>query len=116
RAAGDERALADAKVLRDRRETAEGHEILDDDVPCELHAVGDDAARSDDDVVRDVAACHEKILRADARRLAPARDVHGDVLAEDVLVLDPEADPSRRFTPRLVARLGPLREQRLADL
>ena len=43
---GDEGALADADELRDAREAAEGDPVLDDHVPRELHAVGEDAARA----------------------------------------------------------------------
>ena len=48
RAGRDERALADAHELRDAAEAAEGRPVLDDGVPRELHAVGEDAVRADD--------------------------------------------------------------------
>ena len=88
---GDEGALADADELRDARQPAERHPVLDHHVPRELHPVGQDAVRADDHVVRDVRADHEQVAVADARRAPLGAAVHGDVLAEDVALAALEA-------------------------
>ena len=87
----DEGALADAHVLRDAAETTERDPVLDDGMTRELRGVGEHAVRADDDVVRDVGAHHEQVVRADARG-APVRPaVNGRVLAEHVALADLES-------------------------
>ena len=62
------------------------------DVAGEQHAVGEDDVVAQPCVVADVRVGHEEVVRAEDRVLGElVRAVHGDVLAEDVVVADDEA-------------------------
>ena len=79
--------------------------ILNCDVTSQGHAIGADVVVADLAIVRDVHADHQKVARADARRVAfAARAMERHILADQIIVAD---DELRRLTAKLhVLRLA----------
>ena len=90
RAARNEGALAHANALRDAGKASKRDVVFEHHVARKLHAVGDDAVRSDNRIVGDVGPGHDEIVRANPGEPCAARSVDGDALAKHVGMADLE--------------------------